>query len=63
MIDALAPFGVQHADMPLTPAQVWLAIQGRPLRTDLAFHVTLRIRGRGPRPVRPRMPWKLGGWA
>ena len=37
VIDALKPFGVKHADMPLTPAQVWLAIQGRPARTDLAF--------------------------
>jgi aerobic carbon-monoxide dehydrogenase large subunit len=36
VIDALAPFGVRHADMPLTPAQVWRAIDGRPLRTDLA---------------------------
>jgi carbon-monoxide dehydrogenase large subunit len=27
VIDALAPFGVTHADMPLTPASVWLAIQ------------------------------------
>jgi hypothetical protein len=26
-MDALAPFGVVHADMPLTPANVWLAIQ------------------------------------
>ncbi|MGH2874396.1 MAG: molybdopterin cofactor-binding domain-containing protein, partial [Solirubrobacteraceae bacterium] len=37
VMDALAPFGVRHADMPLTPAAVWSAIQGRPLRTDLAF--------------------------
>jgi aerobic carbon-monoxide dehydrogenase large subunit len=37
VMDALAPFGVRHADMPLTPAQVWLAVQGRPVRTDLAF--------------------------
>ena len=37
VMDALRPFGVRHADMPLTPAQVWLAIQGRPARTDLAF--------------------------
>jgi carbon-monoxide dehydrogenase large subunit len=36
VIDALEPFGVRHADMPLTPAQVWLAMQGRPMRTDLA---------------------------
>jgi carbon-monoxide dehydrogenase large subunit len=37
VLDALAPFGVRHADMPLTPASVWSAIQGRPLRTDLAI--------------------------
>jgi carbon-monoxide dehydrogenase large subunit len=36
VMDALAPFGVRHADMPLTPAAVWRAVQGRPLRTDLA---------------------------
>ncbi|MFN0091946.1 MAG: aerobic carbon-monoxide dehydrogenase large subunit [Acidimicrobiales bacterium] len=34
VLDAI---GVRHADMPLTPAQVWLAMQGRPARTDLAF--------------------------
>ncbi len=28
---------VRHADMPLTPAQVWRAIQGNPYRTDLAI--------------------------
>ncbi len=37
VLDALAPYGVRHADMPLTPAAVWLARQGRPLRTDLAI--------------------------
>jgi len=37
VIDALAPFGVTHADMPLTPANVWRAIEGRPVRTDLAL--------------------------
>jgi aerobic carbon-monoxide dehydrogenase large subunit len=37
VLDALRPFGVRHADMPLTPAQVWCAIQGRPLRSDLAI--------------------------
>jgi carbon-monoxide dehydrogenase large subunit len=36
VMDALAPFGVRHADMPLTPANVWSAIQGRRQRTDLA---------------------------
>ncbi len=33
VLDAI---GVRHADMPLTPAQVWCAIQGRPIRPDLA---------------------------
>jgi carbon-monoxide dehydrogenase large subunit len=37
VVDALKPFGIRHVDMPLTPAQVWRAIQGRPLRTDMAF--------------------------
>jgi carbon-monoxide dehydrogenase large subunit len=37
VMDALAPFGVRHADMPLTPAAVWCAINGRPLRNDLAI--------------------------
>jgi carbon-monoxide dehydrogenase large subunit len=27
VVDALAPLGVVHADMPLTPGNVWLAIQ------------------------------------
>ncbi|CAB4951244.1 unannotated protein [freshwater metagenome] len=36
VIDAISPFGVRHADMPLTPANVWRAIQGRPVRTDMA---------------------------
>jgi carbon-monoxide dehydrogenase large subunit len=35
VVDALAPFGVEHADMPLTPAAVWLATVGRTLRADL----------------------------
>jgi carbon-monoxide dehydrogenase large subunit len=37
VVDALAPFGVVHVDMPLTPATVWRAIQGRPIRPDLAL--------------------------
>ena len=36
VIDAISPFGVRHADMPLTPANVWRAIQGNPMRTDMA---------------------------
>jgi carbon-monoxide dehydrogenase large subunit len=37
VMDALRPYGVRHADMPLTPAAVWSAMQGSPLRTDLAI--------------------------
>lgn len=37
VMDALAPYGVRHADMPLTPVAVWQAIRGRPIRTDLAI--------------------------
>ena len=29
VIDALAPLGVRHIDMPCTPARVWEAMQGR----------------------------------
>jgi carbon-monoxide dehydrogenase large subunit len=34
VLDAI---GVRHADMPLTPAQVWCALRGTPLRPDLAI--------------------------
>jgi len=27
VIDALAPLGVSHIDLPLTPARIWAAIQ------------------------------------
>ena len=37
VVDALKPYNVRHADMPLTPAQVWMTMQGKTLRTDLAF--------------------------
>ncbi|MFE4413739.1 aerobic carbon-monoxide dehydrogenase large subunit [Streptomyces sp. NPDC056821] len=37
VVDALKPLGVRHVDMPLTPAAVWRAAQGRPLRTDMAI--------------------------
>ncbi|RBY80605.1 carbon-monoxide dehydrogenase large subunit [Geodermatophilus sp. TF02-6] len=30
VVDALAPFGIRHVDMPCTPARVWEAVQGRP---------------------------------
>jgi aerobic carbon-monoxide dehydrogenase large subunit len=36
VIDAISPFGVRHADMPLTPANVWRAINGNPVRVDMA---------------------------
>ena len=37
VMDAIKPFGVRHADMPLTPSNVWRAIQGNPVRTDMAI--------------------------
>ena len=27
VLDALAPFGISHLDMPLTPQKIWTAIQ------------------------------------
>lgn len=30
VVDALKPFGIRHADMPLTPSRVWDAMQGNP---------------------------------
>ncbi len=30
VVDALKPFGVRHADMPLTPSRVWDAMRGDP---------------------------------
>ena len=30
VVDALKPYGIRHADMPLTPSRVWDAIQGHP---------------------------------
>jgi aerobic carbon-monoxide dehydrogenase large subunit len=27
VVDALAPFGIRHLDMPLKPEKVWQAIQ------------------------------------
>jgi hypothetical protein len=35
VVDALASFGVVHADMPVTLANIWLAIRGRPVRRDV----------------------------
>lgn len=37
VLDALKPYGVRHADMPLTPASVWRAMKKQPLRPDLAI--------------------------
>jgi carbon-monoxide dehydrogenase large subunit len=34
VLDALQ---IRHADMPLTPAAVWRAMEGNPIRTDLAI--------------------------
>jgi carbon-monoxide dehydrogenase large subunit len=37
VVDALRAYDVRNIDMPLTPANVWRATQGRPFRTDLAI--------------------------
>jgi carbon-monoxide dehydrogenase large subunit len=29
VMDALAPLGISHLDMPLTPARIWAAIQAK----------------------------------
>jgi carbon-monoxide dehydrogenase large subunit len=29
VMDALAPYGVRHVDMPLSPSRVWSAMQGQ----------------------------------
>ena len=36
VMDVLAPYRVRHADMPLTPANVWSAMHGQAARADLA---------------------------
>jgi carbon-monoxide dehydrogenase large subunit len=28
VLDALAPFGIAHLDMPLTPQKIWAAVRG-----------------------------------
>jgi carbon-monoxide dehydrogenase large subunit len=33
-MDALAPYGVRHLDMPLTAEKVWTAIHESPARPD-----------------------------
>jgi len=52
VIDALAPLGIRHLDMPLTPQRVWTAVRdaeaGRPpvpWSEPPAFFATLPVRG------------------
>jgi carbon-monoxide dehydrogenase large subunit len=35
VVDALKPYGIRHADMPLTPSRVWEAMRGQPPAADL----------------------------
>ena len=42
VIDALKPYGVRHADMPLTPSRVWDAMQGHADPADLSRRRTTR---------------------
>lgn len=32
VLDALAPLGIRHIDLPLTPLRVWTAMQARRVR-------------------------------
>jgi carbon-monoxide dehydrogenase large subunit len=34
VLDALAPLGVTHLDMPLTPSKIWKAIQESKMKND-----------------------------
>ncbi len=61
VVDALKPFGIRHADMPLTPSRVWDAMQGHPTTAGMspgAVPVTATHRRPGPRADRPsRVPF------
>jgi aerobic carbon-monoxide dehydrogenase large subunit len=43
VLDALAPFGIAHLDMPMTPSKVWQAIQEARSSTDQANPPSERI--------------------
>jgi len=34
--DALAPFGITHIDMPMTPSRIWSAIQNSTVKIGAA---------------------------
>lgn len=38
ILDALAPFGVRHIDMPVTPARIWQAIQAAKQQNGIVEH-------------------------
>ena len=48
MLDALAPLGIEHVDMPATPERVWRAIRAAPPGLDHGEdrHDICRIRRR-----------------
>ena len=64
VIDALKPYGIRHADMPLTPSRVWAAMQGRPDPADLAattgVRVTTQLSERIDQLTRSRVPVRAG---
>ena len=53
VIDAISTYGVRHADMPLTPANVWMAMQGTPGAHRPGRHVRRCAAGRRVRVSRP----------
>src|SRR3546814_12594442 len=51
LVDALAPLGIRHIDMPATPAKVWRAAQDA--RRPAAAEFTARTNNRQPHTRRP----------
>ena len=59
VVDALAPFGVRHADMPLTPSRVWEAMQGGPPRRSrrVVMRTAMTMDERAQQLLRARTPF------
>jgi len=50
VVDALAPLGIDHIDMPATPLKVWQAIRNAPARADRGHKREIRDHNREKRP-------------
>jgi hypothetical protein len=58
VLDALAPFGIAHLDMPLTPKKIWAAIQSA--RAEGNRHPHAGVREETPPPRQVVAPPKAG---